>query len=412
MASSLKKIIPILGSLALISSHSICYGATLKLMAIGTIEENITKLQAIYEKNQGKTKIKTIFVESQSQFTDAFKQNPDVFIGSPNFIVNWADLSYFTDLSQILSKNVVKNLLPGIYESFSVKGHQVAVPLMSNLNQLEYNKTLFSKEGLQFPDSTWTWECKFLESCKKLSKDIDGDGMNDQFGIVGFPIASSNYLTILHSYGGSLTDKALKKVTYTEKPAMTAIDYIIKLHQSHLAEIFDFSMIGPNNLPFINGKSGMQISNSSIQSVAKANNETTQSLTDFASDVTSVPAGPKGCMPVANPTIAGIFKNTKNLKDSLAFINYLTSTEGQSTLYDICYELPTTYSGLKYKRIGNTVSAQILKGYMTSQSRAFSKNVSQLERNFWDDIFNMINGKLSTSGFITNARNRERELLR
>jgi ABC-type glycerol-3-phosphate transport system substrate-binding protein len=45
-----------------------------------------------------------------------------------------------------------------------------------------FNKTLFDQANLPYPDSAWTWK-GMLESARKLTKDRDGDGKNDQFGI-------------------------------------------------------------------------------------------------------------------------------------------------------------------------------------------------------------------------------------
>ena len=47
---------------------------------------------------------------------------------------------------------------------------------------LYYNRGLFDKAGLSYPDESWTWET-LLEAAKKLTRDLDGDGIIDQYGV-------------------------------------------------------------------------------------------------------------------------------------------------------------------------------------------------------------------------------------
>ncbi len=45
-----------------------------------------------------------------------------------------------------------------------------------------YNRGLFEKAGLPYPDESWTWET-LLDVAKKLTLDLDGDGRIDQYGV-------------------------------------------------------------------------------------------------------------------------------------------------------------------------------------------------------------------------------------
>jgi multiple sugar transport system substrate-binding protein len=46
---------------------------------------------------------------------------------------------------------------------------------------LIYNKNLFREAGVPLPTGDWTWD-EFLDACKRLTKDRDGDGRIDQYG--------------------------------------------------------------------------------------------------------------------------------------------------------------------------------------------------------------------------------------
>lgn len=64
----------------------------------------------------------------------------------------------------------------GKYENISY-----ALPCESNLTFMFVNKTLLAKEGITIPKNNWTWK-EFLEICRKVTRDTDGDGVPDQFG--------------------------------------------------------------------------------------------------------------------------------------------------------------------------------------------------------------------------------------
>jgi len=44
-----------------------------------------------------------------------------------------------------------------------------------------YNRGVFERAGLPFPDRSWTWET-FVDVARKLTRDFDGDGIIDQYG--------------------------------------------------------------------------------------------------------------------------------------------------------------------------------------------------------------------------------------
>ncbi|MBW2121616.1 MAG: sugar ABC transporter substrate-binding protein, partial [Deltaproteobacteria bacterium] len=61
------------------------------------------------------------------------------------------------------------------------EGHIYGLPVDIVGWAVFYNRGIFEKAGLAFPDGTWTWEA-FLEVARKLTRDFDGDGSIDQYG--------------------------------------------------------------------------------------------------------------------------------------------------------------------------------------------------------------------------------------
>ena len=60
------------------------------------------------------------------------------------------------------------------------------------------NQTLLTKEGIKIPDTDWNWE-EMYDICRLVTKDLDGDGMLDQFGICNY-----DWLDAVYSNGGEI----------------------------------------------------------------------------------------------------------------------------------------------------------------------------------------------------------------
>jgi len=119
------------------------------------------------------------------------------------------------------------------------KGHQYGFTSMNNnASGLYFNKTLLEREGLPNPhdlveQGNWTWET-FLEIAKAATKDTNGDGVTDQWGIVNTPV---NLMRILvHSNGGALVkenSEGIYEFTAGEPKALEALNFYASLYNEH-----------------------------------------------------------------------------------------------------------------------------------------------------------------------------------
>mgnify|MGYP000880622253 FL=1 len=100
-----------------------------------------------------------------------------------------------------------------------------------------YNKDMLKREGLEDPaelqkKGEWTWD-KFLEICKGVTKDLNGDGKIDQYGLIGVPANLANLF--IESNNGKITDisSGKPKLTVAEKNSMDAIKFLSDLYNVH-----------------------------------------------------------------------------------------------------------------------------------------------------------------------------------
>jgi ABC-type sugar transport system permease subunit/ABC-type glycerol-3-phosphate transport system substrate-binding protein len=61
-------------------------------------------------------------------------------------------------------------------------GHLYGLPSTFNPYVMYVNKTLLAKEGIAMPADDWSWQ-KMVEISRQVTRDLDGDGTTDQYGI-------------------------------------------------------------------------------------------------------------------------------------------------------------------------------------------------------------------------------------
>ncbi|MFW6021950.1 MAG: ABC transporter substrate-binding protein [Halanaerobiaceae bacterium] len=92
--------------------------------------------------------------------------------------------------------------------------------ITNNTVFLAFNKTLLDREGIQDPyelynNDEWDWEA-LTEIAKKVTRDTDGDGKIDQWGLTEF-----NGPDWIHANGGRITDVIDGKVTFVADQSAT-----------------------------------------------------------------------------------------------------------------------------------------------------------------------------------------------
>lgn len=131
----------------------------------------------------------------------AANQMPDAFTNTPEFMYNAYGMDVTEDLTKLLGAEYLKEFYPNIIEESSINGKLQFVPWVSTPQALIYRGDWFEKEGLKAPD---TWD-EFLNAAQKLTKDNNGDGKVDQWGLamIGTRNSSgaSRFVPVLRSFG-------------------------------------------------------------------------------------------------------------------------------------------------------------------------------------------------------------------
>lgn len=116
---------------------------------------------------------------------------PDIFYVGPEAVASYVDDGFVQPLDNLVDTSVVNDLWGSVGNAYRYdgkvagtgEGSLYCLPKDFSTFAFAYNKDIFDAAGVAYPDpaNPYTWE-EFVEVCKALTKDTDGDGEIDQWG--------------------------------------------------------------------------------------------------------------------------------------------------------------------------------------------------------------------------------------
>ena len=162
-------------------------------------------------------------------------EQPDLFMVPENDFSMLASAGALKSLDTLLTNDERTAFYPVAYKAGQYQGVSYALPVESNPIMMCVNKDLLEKEGISIPESGWTL-ADFYEICKKVTKDTNGDGVVDQYGITDY-----TWQQALVAYGGHLTDKSGINVDSSEMhQALAFMSKLDMLSQHYKVTSHDF----------------------------------------------------------------------------------------------------------------------------------------------------------------------------
>lgn len=222
---------------------------------------------------------------------------------------------------------------PAALQTTGTEGSKpVAVPLYTKVYQLYYNKKLFQQAGVASPPATWD---EFVATAKKLTKDTNGDGKPDQWGLSVRGQAATialHYAYILGSTRGAQYFDG-KKPTFDSPAAAAGIEqYLSWMGKDEIvnpsdAENADWADVYD---AFTKNRAGMML----VQTLGQTLQD--YHLTDKDYGVAPMPSsavpGGRDVGSFVGGTNVSIFKSTDNLQGATDLVAFLTSAPEQTAL--------------------------------------------------------------------------------
>lgn len=251
---------------------------------------------------------------------------PDVFFVLSEDFNDFAEIGAFKDLMPLTAKDEEfheDEFYSAAYEYGQYHGEQYALPYECAPKLMFVNKSILDKEGLSMPDDEWTWE-EFYEICRKVTKDTDGNGTIDQFGVVGYTweeAFESNGIRLFNEKGTEcyLTDDNVET-------ALVFMEKIGKLNSGYTTTGRDFDL---GNVVF-------QPMSFSKYRAYKPYPLSVKKYSGFEWECMPMPAGPNGeNISTLDTLLLAMNEKTDNEQYAWEFMKTLTyNTQIQSEIFD------------------------------------------------------------------------------
>ena len=158
---------------------------------------------------------------------------PDVFLVPDEDFEAYADMGVFQNLEDISLRDKgfdEAGFYPVAMEYGRKDGTLYALPVECVPTLMFVNKTLLEREGIPMPSQDWNWQ-DFYEICAKVTKDTDGDGVLDQFGMYEY-----NWQLAVATNGGGLFSPEGKSCYFADGRVEQSVNFVMrlkKLQQGH-----------------------------------------------------------------------------------------------------------------------------------------------------------------------------------
>lgn len=224
---------------------------------------------------------------------------------------NWLrDLSGFMARDRTFKQGVSKDLA----DSFTWKGKPYGLSLYATFNVLAYNKTLFDKGGVKYPDDTWTVDT-LRDAAVKLTK---ATGENDD--VYGFDYSLGDWLQFVWQNGGQPFDRVEDptKSTMSSAPTLEAITYLADLVlKQRVVTRFD----AQNRVAMNSGRLAMvQLSLTGLGGLATA--------AQFPWDIVLFPKGKAGRAQMAGGVGLGVVPTSVRPDAAWTYLSFLCGVPG------------------------------------------------------------------------------------
>lgn len=152
--------------------------------------------------------------------------------------------------------------LPGMLEPGQWEGQQYLLPKDFSPLAIYYNKRIFDQYNVPYPTNDWTWE-DFLTTAQALTKDTDGDGKTDIWGIQLPGSWTTGFEYWVAAAGGRLiSEDGTTFIGYMDSPeTATAVKFYSDLYHTYKVAPppADLSAFGGGNSEFDSGTAAMRI---------------------------------------------------------------------------------------------------------------------------------------------------------
>lgn len=340
------------------------------------VKDTVNKSIELYKKNHPDVEVKVTYTPWADYWTKlktslAGNSGPDVFwMNGPNFYA-YASKGWIKDLQPLIDESKLDTSVytDALIDLYTYNDHLFGLPYFLDAVGLYYNKELFDKAGVSYPDSSWTWDTVEQNAAKLTDK------QNGVYGYTALIDSQSGYYDLIHQAGGYIISEDKTKSGFDSPEALSAFQWEKKLmDQGYSPNAQQQLETKPLQL-FGSGKAAM------FPAISVSAPELYKLLGDKLG-VAPLPAGKQKATIVHGLSWA-MNEKTKHQQEAWDLIQVLSGKEGEQYLAESGFSIPA-YKGTEEGWLKSIPSLD-LKVFVDSLDFAVPYPVSERTAE-WQDV--------------------------
>lgn len=232
------------GAAAMLAACSAAPATTVSFMVFGDPAERqaYEALVAAFEDAHPNIDIEMTHVPSPREYRTrlatefASGDPPDVSLMNYRRYASFAANDLLEPLTDYVAQSALiasEDFYPIAIEGFTWQGELLCIPQNISSLVVYYNEELFDAAGVPYPPDDWTWDA-FLATAQALTRDTDGDGRVDQYGL-GTEASLFRLAPFVWQNGGQIVNdpEFPTQLALTRYPALVALEWFTALQTEH-----------------------------------------------------------------------------------------------------------------------------------------------------------------------------------
>jgi len=198
------------------------------------IEEMINEYNATHKEITVKADFQGFFEDAQVKMLTAAITNqlPEVAQVPIEFLQAYIDNGFIDPINEEIPDELRGDVQEKLWDLVKRDEKVYGLPFCALSDVFIYNENAFVKAGLDPEEPPTTWE-QLITAGKKLSRDTDGDGVQDTYALSFYLNGVYGLLPILWANGGSLFTADNKRVNLTSREMEKTISMVYDLVFTH-----------------------------------------------------------------------------------------------------------------------------------------------------------------------------------
>ncbi len=245
--------------------------------------------------------------------------------------------------SEVISDS---DFFPQATDPFRWRGQLMCIPQNISSLVVYYDRDLFDAAGVPYPSDDWTWD-EFLAAATALTRDLDGDGVIDQYGL-GTEASIFRLAPFVWGNGGELVvlESGLRpiRLALDSRAAREAVEWFVALQTEHgvvpdaVAEAAEDSQSR-----FLNGRTAMYLDSRRLTPTARA-------IDGFEWDVAALPRGIEAAG-ILHSDAYCMAAATEDKEAAWTFIEFANSPLGQTIVAGSGRTVPSLIDVARLRRL-------------------------------------------------------------